>query len=332
MNNDAEPSLLKLQRKVDMICDQVEQNLRAHRLPVLDELLPRIDQRGWPMLIRELLRLLIEFLPSTDEEMLRKMTTCQNAAANAILDHEFDLRFKIDSRHETDNAETRQEIEESPAEQIDPERIDHFRIVKRLGSGGFGVVYLARDENLSRDVVLKVPRLEKFLTAESLAGFLEEARKVATLEHPGIVSVFHVGQFQGRPYIVQKFVNGGDLRQALDSRSFSLTESVQLIADVAEAIGYAHRKRIVHRDLKPANILLDDKGRPRVADFGLALHESQQEQAVGEIAGTLRYMSPEQIRGESHRLDGRSDIWSLGVIFFRMLVDELPFKCNCSIT
>ena len=326
MNDDADHSLLSLQRNVDLICDQVENNLLVRRLPVLDELLLRVDRRGWPLLIRELVRLLIESLPDADEKLLRKMLSCQSVDAAAIRDREFDRRFRIDSRHLTDDDETRQQIAESTDDQVDPVHIDHFRIVKRLGPGGYGVVYLALDEHLSREVVLKVPKLEKFPTPESLAGFLEEARKVATLEHPGIVTVYHVGQFQDRPYIVQKFVTGGDLRQAMEAKTFSLTESAQLIADVADAIGYAHRKRIVHRDLKPANILLDENGHPRVADFGLALHESQQEQALGEIAGTLRYMSPEQIRGESHRLDGRSDIWSLGVVFYRLLVGELPFK------
>ncbi len=205
-----------------------------------------------------------------------------------------------------------------------PRSIDHFRIVKQIGAGSFGRVLLAHDTLLARDVVLKVPRRNTFLSQRVADDFVEEARKAAMLEHPGIVRIYHIGMFEYGPFIVQPYIAGGDLRQALRKRQFSFIEAVQVMAEIAETVSFAHQHRIVHRDLKPANILLDN-GKPLVADFGLAIHESQQPQSRGVVAGTWQYMSPEQIRGESHRLDGRSDVWSLGVMLYQLLVGKLPF-------
>ncbi|MEM9824956.1 MAG: protein kinase [Planctomycetota bacterium] len=207
-----------------------------------------------------------------------------------------------------------------------PERIDHFRIVKLLGGGGFGVVYLAFDEAVQRSVVLKLPLRKWADRPGSQQLFIDEARRTASVVHPGIVSIFHVGMFREMPYLVQEYVAGGDLRKAIKAKKLSLGQQVSVLADVAAAVSHAHTCRVIHRDLKPSNILLSEQRRPLVCDFGLAVHQSQQERMAGQVVGTLMYMSPEQVRGESHRLDGRSDIWALGVILYECITGRRPFE------
>src|SRR5476651_1671195 len=209
-----------------------------------------------------------------------------------------------------------------------PTHIGRYRVEKIFGQGGFGLVYLAHDGQLQRLVAIKVPHRKLVDRPEAAEAYLTEARTVANLDHPHIVPVFDVGSTEDYPcYIVSKYIDGTDLGTRLKRSRLTIHETVELVATVAEALHHAHKQGLVHRDIKPGNILLDASGKPFVADFGLALRE----QDVGKgprYAGTPAYMSPEQARGEGHRVDGRSVIFSLGVVFYELLVGRQPFRAD----
>jgi tetratricopeptide (TPR) repeat protein len=212
-----------------------------------------------------------------------------------------------------------------------PERIGRFRVSRLLGEGSFGRVYQAHDEQLDRPVAVKVAKVEALSTPARVERFLREARSAARLRHPGIVPLFDAGRDSTSYYIASAFISGHTLEDAMTrpaaDRELHFRQSAQTIRDLAEALAYAHEQGIVHRDIKPANVMVDDRGRPMLMDFGLAARLDGAERLTheGTVLGTPRYMAPEQAAGQLRRVGPASDQYSLGVILYEMLTSKPPF-------
>ncbi|MCO6455747.1 MAG: protein kinase [Pirellulaceae bacterium] len=205
--------------------------------------------------------------------------------------------------------------------------IGSFELIEQLGVGTFGSVWKAKDTQLDRFVAIKTPRKEQ-LNGREAELFLRDARAAAQLRHPNIVAVHEVGRSEGTIYISMDYVDGADLAEWLQSRPLSPRDAAALMVKVASAIQHAHERGIIHRDLKPANVMMDRKGEPHITDFGLAKRNTGEITMTidGATIGTPAYMSPEQAAGKAHQADGRSDIYSLGVILYELLTGTRPFR------
>jgi predicted Ser/Thr protein kinase len=212
------------------------------------------------------------------------------------------------------------------AAEQDAPSFPNLEILSTIGEGGMGVVYKAVQKQLGRTVALKVLSPQLSSDPSFVERFTREARALAQLSHPNIVSIFDSGVHDGVPYLVMEFVDGTPLRKMLAARKLSSEDALRLVPQICDALQYAHRQGIVHRDIKPENILIDREGRVKIADFGLAkLAEPDQTRITrtNVVMGTPHYMAPEQIENPS-AVDHRADIYSLGVIFYEMLTGELP--------
>ncbi len=215
-----------------------------------------------------------------------------------------------------------------------PTTIGRYRILGVLGEGGMGTVYEAETTNPQRRVALKVIRRD-FVSADLARRFARESEVLGRLQHPGIAQVFEAGTADGphgeQSYFAMELVRGQPLTEYANSRALGLRDRLELFARICDAVHYAHRQGVIHRDLKPANILVDADGQPKVLDFGVARltsadHLESRQTSVGEMVGTLQYMSPEQVNADPEQVDARSDVYSLGVLLYELVSGRLPYS------
>ncbi|RMG68675.1 MAG: serine/threonine protein kinase, partial [Calditrichaeota bacterium] len=202
--------------------------------------------------------------------------------------------------------------------------VSHYQVVEKIGAGGMGVVYKARDERLGRWVALKFLHPHLNQSEEAKQRFIREARAASAIAHANIATVYEIDEADGRLFIAMEYVPGISLAKRLEEGPLEVTEAVGIAVQIARALASAHVRGIVHRDIKPANILISSEGTVKLVDFGLAkLQDDTHLTTVGRPMGTVAYMSPEQVRGEP--VDYRSDIWALGVLLYEMLCGQHPF-------
>jgi len=356
---------LEVTRQIDALCDEFERTLKQGGGPQLERFLDRIDPRWRQPLLKELTELVLERLRAdgtirAEDAFLDANPSVRNELSSCLgnsnrptvsTDHRrpgrdkaVGLGVRCPHCHSMIELVVDASLMEIVCEQCGGtfslvndadatrdaavlSRVAHFEIVERLGMGEFGTVWKARDTLLDRTVALKIPRREQ-LDPLSMEKFMREARAAAQLRHPNIVSTHEVGREGDTLYIVIDYVRGVPLSVMMADHRLGIHESVEMLAKIAEALDHAHRAGVIHRDLKPSNILVDDQGEPHLMDFGLAKRKELEVSITtdGAILGTPAYMSPEQARGEAKRVDGRSDVYSAGVILFQMLTGELPFR------
>ena len=207
---------------------------------------------------------------------------------------------------------------------MDPQKFGRYEIKAEIGRGGMATVYHAYDPRFEREVAIKVLPREMLHDVQFRTRFDREAKTIAMLEHPAIVPVYDFGEEDGQPYFVMRYMTGGSLSDRMKNGPMAIQEAARIMMHIAPALDDAHNKGIIHRDLKPGNILFDQFNEPYISDFGIAkLSESQTNVTGSAIVGTPAYMSPEQAQGEG--IDGRSDIYGLGVILFELLTGQQPY-------
>ena len=202
-----------------------------------------------------------------------------------------------------------------------------YQVVDEIGQGAMGIVYRAHDPQINRHIALKLLRQDRVTSEELVQRFLKEAQAMGGLSHPNIATVYDTGRDHGTIFIAMEILRGKSLKDVMRERELNRQEIARIGAQIAEALDFAHQKGIVHRDIKPSNIIIDPDGNAKITDFGIAHIEDPavtQQTIAGEILGTPLYMSPEQV--VSNPVDGRSDLYSLGVILYEMTTGTSPFK------
>ncbi|MGH9645645.1 MAG: protein kinase domain-containing protein, partial [Bryobacteraceae bacterium] len=222
----------------------------------------------------------------------------------------------------------------APGKRSLPSKIGRYRIRALVGEGGMGAVYEAEQENPHRTVALKVVR-SALAAPELLRRFAQESQALARLQHPGIAQIYEAGaadtDLGPQPYFAMEFIHGLSLLEYARHHELQTRQQVELMVKVCEAVDHAHQRGIIHRDLKPGNILVDESGQPKILDFGVARVADPEPGAsgqtmIGEVVGTLAYMSPEQVLGDPQQLDARTDVYSLGVLLYELLSGKLPYE------
>jgi tetratricopeptide (TPR) repeat protein len=263
------------------------------------------------------------------EQEVRSLLAAQGEAGSFLLNPAIDVAAQGMAAARAGNGD------EGAPRQIPPAQIGRYRVLRVLGEGGMGVVYEAVQEHPHRTVALKVvkPGLEGSL----LRRFEHESQALARLQHPGIAQIYEAGVadagFGAQPYFAMEFIRGQALREYVEAHHLNVRERLMLIAKICQAVEHAHQRGLIHRDLKPGNILVDETGQPKILDFGVARVADSQAQVtrqtdVGQLVGTLEYMSPEQVLADPAQIDTRTDVYALGVILYELLAGRRPYKLS----
>ena len=334
-----EETPIDVAREIDRLCLQFERAWQSSERPRIEQFLSQWDGpvEFLPQLFGELLRVELDLL--ADEKVFPSL-------------HQYAVRFPEDFETvdhafaqwytDVDRDLTATHIaQQTGFDAAQPSKVGRYLIKRELGRGAFGVVYLAEDPKLNCLVAIK--QLSSEWVTEALGGdparwpkvsdgLMREARLAAQLrQYQGVVTVLDVlttskDDSPGDIFFVQEYLDGGPLKDLMRPGPISPTETARILEVVAQTMGHVHEHGIYHRDLKPGNIILDGRGNPCVVDFGLAVDAEIQQELQGEVSGTYPYMAPEQLRGEVHLLDGRADVWALGVILYEMLTGVRPFR------
>ncbi|MCP4173614.1 MAG: protein kinase [Fuerstiella sp.] len=335
---------------IEHLCDEFEAGWKAGQRPRIDSFLGRVTDSERPQLFRELIH--VELWWRRDESPAPELEEYQSRFPE---EHALVTEMFKQFRRQPDANRQHRPAEQGPAngqqpfvDQVyftDSEGEGHhvttgfsevpfgrYRLLRELGRGAMGVVFLAHDEHLDRKVALKMPRLYAGLQEEMLARFQREARVAAALRNPNICPVYDIGEIDGQVFISMAFIQGRPLRGYIRrGKPQDVRKTTQIIRRLASAMAEAHRAGIIHRDLKPGNIMLEHGRQPVIMDFGLARVNSEMESRLthsGAILGTPLYMPPEQAAGDTDRIGPASDVYSLGVIFYEMLTGNVPFQGN----
>lgn len=318
MNRDRLAAL----KRIDSLCEQFEALLRNGEEVEIAEWIRLVDKSDRPDLFLELLRLETHHRPkqASDRGIGDYFRTFPEFSNEIV-------RVFADNRKTDFSESTMQPSLNSLERAAAGELIDRFRIISLLGAGGFASVFLAHDPERNQAVALKVLHAsDPNDSSRHFESIVNEANVLSRIDHAAIPKVFDVGEDKnGRPWVAMEFIKGDSLYNLLATDQLSLVEVLHILVKTANALHKIHEAGFSHRDIKPDNIIIGLDGEPRILDYGLALHEDTQRDKAGERAGTTAFMSPEQAQGQSENLDGRTDIWSLGVILYLVIAKRLPF-------
>lgn len=290
-------------RRIDAHCLAFEDELIRKNAPRMEDFLSRVEAEDRSGLLYELLILEASYGHKTDADSLN----------SRFPDHALVIRRALDWS-----------VDGSSRPRLEPGRlVGRYRIGERIGEGRYSEVFLATDTELDRQVAIKSPKMAASSTQRDLANLVREAQMLAQLRHPNLLTIHDVIQVEHQwPLFILEYLDG----EELPVQSPWDDQKLDWLIRICRGLDYAHGKGLVHRDIKPSNIVIDSAGRPVLVDFGLAIHADESSQRAGEAAGTLNYMSPEQVCGEAQWMDGRADIWSIGVILYQLLTGRLPFS------
>jgi serine/threonine protein kinase len=288
----------------------------------------------------------IRGLPKTGETLIQTKPLLHDESLErfqgelSIMDFRIPTEYKLPPS-EPESERTAPSAASAPAAEP-PNQVGNYDILEKVGSGGMGVVYKARDRRLGREVALKMlpsgalSQAQRLLSSgaafsEQQARFYTEARAVARLQHPNIVQIYDIGEQEGVPYVALEFVGGGNLAQRIKTEKPTPRAAAEIVAKLARAVQHAHEQGVLHRDLKPSNVLLTPDAQPKISDFGLAKMQQLSEEELntthtGVVLGTPSYMSPEQAAGNVKKFGPATDIYGLGAILYALLTGRPPFK------